>query len=611
MPNAKLINRSELPNEPEYNTPDEALTPVNACTLNNEEEKEPTQKIVKAYFTNLEDEPLEKITKEKEIYLVVETENMSGEEVIINLPNHYGDFKYEDEEITEDKVLKISISSNSEKIKLETIARKKAKPKTLFAEESEETPSSLPVTSTDEDANIVSVEFLNGGDDKILTSKGDQYVNLPYEDKWVDGKIIKNKDRLSNKPRVLVKFDKAGSHSFKIKLILGGSNAVYTAKEKGRNANFKYEENEKTYTTSGDGTIIIDDLFLTVAGNDNYTLSATDAKGKTVKSSGSISTKRFFYYVELKMKGLKSVATSLTTFETEFVRNYMKLEGLAAVEMKHMQNISTGDSNTFKSLARKSYDISTAGTKEPYCVAIGYTDHLAVKNNGTLEKTKIEFGIGKPKVDISIKGKGLKVNKVQKRALWRGIVKSEDWFINCKYKLDGKAKWEDIPEEKCTAKQRVGYPKGYCDVVEIDVKELPKGKGAIRLEVNWVDRMRGGLSFGGGNLVCICTRAWWQAKTTLSQNQTLIHEVGHKVGMVSDGSGNLPKKVATHYAAKGHVGNHCYNGNAKGESNYNTKEARKKSTCVMFGTVNGKTKFCEKCHPTVRKLDISKGWSKF
>jgi len=131
MPNAQLINRSDLPKEPDYNCTEEAVSPVQACALN-DEEKEPKQKIVKAYFTNLEGELLEKITKEKEIYLVIETENMGGEKVIINLPEHYGDFKYEGQLITEDKVLKLSVGGNTEKIKLEVVPKKrKVTPRTV------------------------------------------------------------------------------------------------------------------------------------------------------------------------------------------------------------------------------------------------------------------------------------------------------------------------------------------------------------------------------------------------------------------------------------------------------------------------------------------------
>ncbi len=124
MSKAQLINKSDLNKEPNYNTSDEELSPVKACALK-DEEKYPVQKITKSYFTDVNGNPIEKITKEKEVMLVVESENMSGEEIVINLPDHYGDFKYEGEEITENKVLKMNVGGDSEKIKLEVIPRKR------------------------------------------------------------------------------------------------------------------------------------------------------------------------------------------------------------------------------------------------------------------------------------------------------------------------------------------------------------------------------------------------------------------------------------------------------------------------------------------------------
>lgn len=614
MPNAQLINRSDLSKEPKYNTPDDAISPVKKCAFSNEE-KNPKQKIVKAYFTNLDGEKLEKITKEKEIYLVVETENMSGEEVIINLPEHYGDFKYEGEEFTKDKVLQLNVSGDTEKIKLETIARRKEIPQTPVAKESVQTPGSTAaaIPTFNEDANIVFAEFLDGADDKILSADGEQYVNLPFDDKWVDGIIVKNKDRLSRRPRILVKFDKHGKHSFKIKLVTGVSNTIYSDNEK-NNAKFEYEENELSYTTGGDGTKIIDDLFVTVAGNDKYAVSASDSNGNIVVSSYTITTKRFFYYIETKMKGLKTVATSLSSFETEFNRNFMKLQALKAVEMKYMENISKEDEDNFENNCRSAYQTSEAINKEPYCVTIAYTDQLAVKNpKKIIRKRNVDVGPGQSNVIINVEGPGLTNPDVETRALWNDIVAGEGWFVSCKYLKAGGRRTDkiEIAEDKCIAQIRAGFTDFY-DKVSIAVDHLPKGKGQITLRVNWVDRMRAGLSFPKGNLVCVCTRAWWQNESTASQNEVIIHEVGHKVGMVSDGGENLPDKVSTHYDdSKGHVGDHCHFGIPK-QARYDGTGDSSKAKCVMYGAITStpRFKFCRNCHPTVLKLDISSGWKR-
>jgi hypothetical protein len=92
----------------------------------------------------------------------------------------------------------------------------------------------------------------------------------------------------------------------------------------------------------------------------------------------------------------------------------------------------------------------------------------------------------------------------------------------------------------------------------------------------------------------------------------MVHELGHTVGMVANGTGKLPDAVATLYtSAKGHVGNHCYNGNADGQARYDSATDSANSTCVMYGATNGKSAFCDNCAPAVRKLDICDGWSKF
>ena len=151
-----------------------------------------------------------------------------------------------------------------------------------------------------------------------------------------------------------------------------------------------------------------------------------------------------------------------------------------------------------------------------------------------------------------------------------------------------------------------------CNKVSIDVTGLATATGTITLEVHWVDRMRAGLSFSGGNLICICTRAWWSNKSSVSQNQVMVHELGHKVGMVAVGTGKLPDAVATLYtSAKGHVGNHCYKGNADGQARYDSVSDHSNSTCVMYGSTNGQSAFCSDCTPAMRKLDICDGCSKF
>lgn len=468
----------------------------------------------------------------------------------------------------------------------------------------------------EDEPKIISVAYLDGADDKEIAG-GKQIVNLPRDAKWVDGVEAQNIDRLSHKPRIKVRFNKPGSHSFKVKYLPDGGNAVYSGAEKGRTSHFKYQDQQKSYSTDGDGTKIlpIDDFFVAAAGKDKYKLEAEDDKGNKVQS-GDLEIHRLIYYVEIKMKTLSAVATSLGTLEGEFAKHNIKLVALPSVEMDHMPNIGAGDDNTFKTKARTAYDTSQAPGKQPYVVAIAYTDHLAVKNpNQRVIKASVQVGPGKPAVDIPIAGPGLTNPAVKDRYLWNNLVPGEGWFVSAKFLRDGGTPGTDdvaIPEAQCTAVPASAAKPDMCKKVSVDVTGLPAGTGTITLEVHWVDRMRGGLSFPGGNLICICTRAWWADKTTEQQNQVMVHELGHTVGMVADGTGKLPDAVATLYtSAKGHVGNHCYNGNADGQARYDSATDSANSTCVMYGATNGKSAFCGNCAPAVRKLDICDGWSKF
>ncbi len=96
------------------------------------------------------------------------------------------------------------------------------------------------------------------------------------------------------------------------------------------------------------------------------------------------------------------------------------------------------------------------------------------------------------------------------------------------------------------------------------------------------------------------------------QEQVIVHEIGHKIQMTATGNGISPDKISTHYDnSKGHVGNHCYKGNPDNQERYDSTTDLDNSTCVMYGSTNGKIKFCSECQPAVRKVDLTAGWSDF
>mgnify|MGYP000896388958 CR=1 FL=1 len=461
-------------------------------------------------------------------------------------------------------------------------------------------PGEPPEEPQKDDPRIVSVQWVEGG---ATIAGGTQWVNLPRDAKWVDGTRVTTIDRCSNKPWIKVAFDRPGAHHFKIKLVPDASNLVYSGTEKGRNANYTFEESERDYNTNGDGTrVILGDMFITVAGKASWTLKAKDDYGHEVQS-GALSTKRLVYYVELPMQGLTSVATSLSTMTSEFANQGLELVSLGRQNMTNMPNVSTTDSATFQNNARTAYQAAGVSAKEPYVIAIAYTGHLAVMDANQVAR-RASVTVGPTAAPVTIRFLDASSSPV---SLWKNIVPGQDWFVSASYQPDGGGAAVNIPAAKVTAVPDDAAVPDDCTRASVDVTGLPAGTGTITLTVNWVNRFRAGLSFPGGNLVCICTRAFWRNETNDSQNQVMVHEIGHHIGMVPDGNGTNTDQTATQYINSGHRGSHCHNG-VPTAANYGGAAG---STCVMFGETNGLSAFCANCTPGACKNDLTTGWTAF
>ena len=119
-----LVLKSALETEPKYTGTENAVgSGAQSCPFKETEEK-PPQKILDVYFASPERTRIEEIANEDKIDLIIETENMEGEDLIIDLPENLGDFKFKNEEITEDKVILLEVGSSEEKLRLEVVAKK-------------------------------------------------------------------------------------------------------------------------------------------------------------------------------------------------------------------------------------------------------------------------------------------------------------------------------------------------------------------------------------------------------------------------------------------------------------------------------------------------------
>lgn len=454
------------------------------------------------------------------------------------------------------------------------------------------------------DANIVSVAWwVNNKEER----SGTQWVNLPVDDKWVDGTDVKHKDWLGIEPSLKIKFDKPGAHSFKITVLEPTGTDAYTATEKARNSRFKYTETTVSGTTDADGTKVMKNAIKLVAGGGyKFKVEAKDSKGKTVKT-GTLKTKRKFYYVEAKMRNLTSILSSTAAVDTEYKKHHFEPSKLSALTIPRQENIGNNtDSATLSSnIVSAINGMPDTKDKSKYLLVVAYTDHLAVKNSGVdISKDNVNVGPGKPDAVIPVTAAGLlSPFSVETRYLWHDLVTGESWFVSAEFHRNGGGV-EVIPEAKVSSDGTGNY----WNKVKVDVTGLAVGVGRIVVKVNVVDRMRGGLALGGANQTCVCTRAWWRDQPSAKQECTIIHEIGHKLGMVAAGTGISPDKHATHYENKGHAGNHCFNGCTPGLANYKGSANLAASTCVIFGAVNQINAYCGNCEKVVKKLDINAGF---
>jgi hypothetical protein len=99
----------------------------------------------------------------------------------------------------------------------------------------------------------------------------------------------------------------------------------------------------------------------------------------------------------------------------------------------------------------------------------------------------------------------------------------------------------------------------------------------------------------------------------------VMHEVGHKLRLASDGSGDLPDKQPHHYPSFSslplpsgytgsmHQGPHCSTGVPAGTNVWDAA-ADGAATCTMWGKLKGITTYCPECLTVLRKVDLSGGF---
>ncbi|MDI7259576.1 MAG: hypothetical protein QME90_06620 [Thermodesulfobacteriota bacterium] len=470
---------------------------------------------------------------------------------------------------------------------------------------------------------IESVAILEG-DGPEANSPVRQYVSLPKDPKWIDDiqipdSKIRNIDRLGRKLRGKVRFQLPGKEKFSFQLIFGWDELKYSNEEKGENPNYCYDpENWVDGETEADGTKIIE-VTLSAAGGQTFRIVAKDICGAEVISKDIVVWRRLFVQeIKMKKNGTVIGLSNIDGFKREMDKRFVEVVQLKAIEMEFRPYEV---SNDFLDAIRQAYrnKESKAPKREPYVVAIAYVDQMGERDRVDLKeypaKGLIRVGPKSPDVEIPI------IDRTGKRRfLWmeKDQYTGEDWFYNGNFVSTNKVEAK-IRREDCTP---LPVNSTKCDKIRVRVANLsPKtNSGKIHLEVRVVHNMAGGEiagdrwkgdSFGSGqttNLIFLPSLAWWQKIPVGDSIHDLLHEVGHMIGMVPDGAGDL-EKVPTNYSGRGHAGSHCHAGLPL-KNEFEEKDISG-SKCIMFGASNQTLSFCSNCSKAVKKIDLGKGWPSF
>ena len=367
-------------------------------------------------------------------------------------------------------------------------------------------------------------------------------------------------------------FEKKGSPiQFKVKVTPGGDNAVYTRKEKGRNPNFSARQ--ITVGLADDKSVLLEEsVYLTAAGGDEYTIEAKDAGGNVVKAPFQLATRRKVYYQIIKMTGMNALSSH--SFLTNKLWDTGKKFYIKAVPISskgdatHIENVD--DVPAQKSAMKAAGHAQYNNDNYPYCFAILYVDSLAAHSRKTNNTAPMSNGGGPQTVSFS-------------KELWEGVDSptgsaNKDWYVSVEFM--GTTPPTALSVNDVRMMNRT--------TVSVSDANIPAGKtGPVRVTVKVIDRWRGGLSFSDCNLVVCATRAFVPRQSLGASllEAIILHEVGHKIGMVPDGNGALARQSNCDDTT--FVGPHCAD-----------------SGCVMYGQADAsRNAFCSICEKSVRKLD--------
>jgi type VI secretion system secreted protein VgrG len=330
------------------------------------------------------------------------------------------------------------------------------------------------------------------------------------------------------------------------------------------------------------------------------------------------------------MRNLHVSLPHLHSFREEF--REQKLE-IVPFEEQIMEDVpAVGSRESFEELHRsagEAYRVESVLRKEPHVLAMIFVDQLARKRRLSLRLNDIPRR-SEHHIDVMDAGGG-------PYDLWVDMGPGEQWLDHAtftpqrdwggKIVLDRSlfSPAQDLLQADRNTRIRIDGVRVNEQVFEELRRRYPDRRlpastpGVFDIEVNVMHDMVAGYAMmnpsPGVNVILMATRVYWRPRTPEQIISSLKHEMGHRIGMVPDGTASTCDldSPQTYYQQRGHTGPHCSHGilqNPLPASLANQGE-NLGADCLMFGDDTGGSSLCSLCATAAKKVDLDQGFVSF
>ena len=445
-----------------------------------------------------------------------------------------------------------------------------------------------------------------------------QYVNLGDAQLLSVDSALKSSSQLGRTPPIAVKVTPAQSIRVRLKLAreevrgnFPAGSESFSAREAGLD-HLEWDEAEQSFHTDEKGELLVEPgLKLAAAAGYRYRVEAALMDKAFAKSANALEIKRRFYllpvvrYASGRAAGLKAIGDAvaeLGKYQIEVEKTLAAVgDEIGVVEQSSLaedvDDIGTGALSASASAKRM----------DPHAIAIIVGEFVS----DNIEKETFELELDRTattpfpnEVTIPLV-QGDKAFVVVPLTDKSQVVKarvSAGWLSSV-----------DLPATALTGADRFSMS------VKVDLREALKTLGTqshltVTLKLKVISGWAVGWAYPASPVVYLNMRDP-MTNGVLSSTSALalvVHEIGHKLHLASDGSGSLPDKQAHHYPTfeeEGvrHQGPHCSVGVPAGTDLWKDA-AHTASTCTMWGALKTITAYCKECQTSLRKVDLSDGF---